>query len=301
MPSNRATKSSNEKIPRITTILTDTHDNIIHERAKERRDWRLGGVEELCSITVDQVFVKSGRLVGHRRRAKPSGSLVRAAGWWSRGSRRVWWRGGGGWRVEGRWLEAAAVSRRWKSTGIRFPLSFTILDRSDQTGSGKILFSSSGGEKTLVSRRIVAPERNPLSFSDPGMILTGWGGEWNRPRPRIDPRRGRLSLSLSPREGRRPCVIGVSSWKDQPARLLLLLYRRIVPRLIRPTCSCLSSPFYLVERAAGGVLSRTGLAWAPGVERAGRASPPLRVGLPPPGRCLLSCLSISPSPSPSSF
>jgi len=31
-----------------------------------------------------------------------------------------------------------------------------------------------------------------------------------------------------------------------------------------------------VERAAGGVLSRTGLAWAPGVERAGRASPPLR-------------------------
>lgn len=72
-----------------------------------------------------------------------------------------------------------------------------------------------------------------------------------------------------------------------------------VPRLIRATCSCLSSPFYLVERAAGGVLSRTGLAWAPGVERAGRASPPLRVGLPPPGRCLLSCLSISPSPSPS--
>lgn len=113
--------------------------------------------------------------------------------------------------------------------------------------------------------------------------------------------RASLSLSLSPREGRRPCVIGVSSWKDQPARLLLLLYRRIVPRLIRPTCSCLSSPFYLVERAAGGVLSRTGLAWAPGVERAGRASPPLRVGLPPPGRCLLSCLSISPSPSPSSL
>lgn len=37
-------------------------------------------MEELCSITVDQVFVKSGRLVGHRRRAKPSGSLVRAAG-----------------------------------------------------------------------------------------------------------------------------------------------------------------------------------------------------------------------------
>lgn len=31
-----------------------------------------------------------------------------------------------------------------------------------------------------------------------------------------------------------------------------------------------------MERAAGGVLSRTGLAWAPGVERAGRASPPLR-------------------------
>ena len=49
---------------------------------------------------------------------------------------------------------------------------------------------------------------------------------------------------------------------------------RLVPRL-RPTCSCLRSPFYLVERAAGGVLSRTGLAWAPGVERAGRASPPL--------------------------
>lgn len=194
----RALESSNEIVEREdSTHHDDTHDNIIHERAKERRDWRLGGVEELCSITVDQVFVKSGRLVGHRRRAKPSGSLVRAAGWWSRGSRRVWWRGGGGWRVEGRWLEAAAVSRRWKSTGIRFPLSFTILDRSDQTGSGKILFSSSGGEKTLVSWRIVAPERNPLSFSDPGMILTGWGGEWNRPRPRIDPRRGRLSLSLS--------------------------------------------------------------------------------------------------------
>lgn len=42
------------------------------------------------------------------------------------------------------------------------------------------------------------------------------------------------------------------------------------------TSSCLRSSFYLVERAAGGVLSRTGLAWAPGVERAGRASPPLR-------------------------
>lgn len=47
------------------------------------------------------------------------------------------------------------------------------------------------------------------------------------------------------------------------------------PRALRPMSWCLRSPFYLVERAAGGVLSRTGLAWAPGVERAGRASPPL--------------------------
>jgi len=47
----------------------------------------------------------------------------------------------------------------------------------------------------------------------------------------------------------------------------------VVPVL---TSSCLRSSFYLVERAAGGVLSRTGLAWASEVERAGRASPPLR-------------------------
>lgn len=67
--------------------------------------------------------------------------------------------------------------------------------------------------------------------------------------------------------------------------------RNVVPVL---TSSCLRSSFYLVERAAGGVLSRTGLVWAPGVERAGRASPPLRR---PPStvRCVALGAPLSPS------
>lgn len=94
-------------------------------------------------------------------------------------------------------------------------------------------------------------------------------------------------------EGEWPGVSRVPSW----ART-----RNVVPVL---TSSCLRSSFYLVERAAGGVLSRTGLAWAPGVERAGRASPPLRRS-PSTMRCValgaplsLSFCRPSAGPSPS--
>lgn len=56
-----------------------------------------------CSITVDQVFVKSGRLVGHRR-AKPSGSLVPVIAWLDACDARRG-RGWGRW-----WFEAAAAA-----------------------------------------------------------------------------------------------------------------------------------------------------------------------------------------------
>lgn len=113
---------------------------------------------ERCSITVDQVFIKSDRLVGHRC-AKPSGSLAPVIAWLDACD--VSTQGGGGWWLE----EEEALGDDRQSLGMMIKSTDRFLSRlfgrqtaptADTETDTVCLGNSSPGITKCVSCRIVS-------------------------------------------------------------------------------------------------------------------------------------------------
>lgn len=189
----RSSNRAGNEIPRITIFTIFTKGRKEDGVARKRR--------KRCSITVDQVFVKSDRLVGHRR-AKPSGSLVRTGG--DRvaldacDARRGRVEGGGGGSKE----EAAAVCRRSPHVGNPHRRSWSSIDQTElETDPNEN--SLRRGERNFGSECMI-DRTNFLSFPFLSRILIlgfrpGGGSEIDQGQGSIQERASAsLSLSLSP-------------------------------------------------------------------------------------------------------
>lgn len=242
----RSSNRAGNEIPRITIFTIFTKGRKEDGVARKRR--------KRCSITVDQVFVKSDRLVGHRR-AKPSGSLVRTGG--DRvaldacDARRGRVEGGGGGSKE----EAAAVCRRSPHVGNPHRRSWSSIDQIElETDPNEN--SLRRGERNFGSECMI-DRTNFLSFPFLSRILIlgfrpGGGSEIDQGQGSIQERASAsLSLSLSPREGRRPCYL--SSWSREGSASQVVVSQDRGIALVRPalnTSYVLVSKFAVLPRGA---------------------------------------------------